>query len=230
MLEIVRIASGLMTEIELAIITECYPPSVENAVISKENNSLSEVLRTQVKFIHKHSTEVYSMRNFLNLEKARSAANEVVDVIHTLSLALQLALCTEYTVANKTRKPEIFDKKTRYNLRQINRANTDDKEISHGNDSKITYDIDISAENDVRPKPIFSSCVCNQQYCLHSKCREDCKDVCWQNYTLGRWQCEAVIGGKSVSLNEICDGKLDCFDESDENGCFEGESIKIQPS
>ncbi|XP_048004239.1 uncharacterized protein LOC125240363 isoform X2 [Leguminivora glycinivorella] len=62
-------------------------------------------------------------------------------------------------------------------------------------------------------------CVCSGQSCLLNNCTSACNNTCWQRYSLWQWGCKAVDGSRSVPLDRVCDGKVDCLNESDEKGC-----------
>ncbi|XP_032515993.2 uncharacterized protein LOC116769100 [Danaus plexippus] len=64
------------------------------------------------------------------------------------------------------------------------------------------------------------SCACKRELCI--KCTDACKRICWHKHSLSRWNCESINVSDSVSFNVLCDGKIDCFDESDEAGCDVG--------
>ncbi|CAF4906812.1 unnamed protein product [Pieris macdunnoughi] len=63
-----------------------------------------------------------------------------------------------------------------------------------------------------------TSCPCLQGPCQN--CTYPCKRICWHKSSLLNWNCESVNQSSMVPLSVICDGKIDCFDESDEKGCF----------
>lgn len=64
-------------------------------------------------------------------------------------------------------------------------------------------------------------CNCVKEHC--PDCTDACKRICRHKYNLGNWKCESINGSSAISLNSLCDGKLDCTDESDENGCDNGK-------
>lgn len=65
-------------------------------------------------------------------------------------------------------------------------------------------------------------CSCENDVCKTSDCHPRCKYVCWQRFSINRWECETYTDDFSVPLDLICDGKYDCFDKTDETSCTTG--------
>ncbi|XP_013173815.1 PREDICTED: uncharacterized protein LOC106122416 [Papilio xuthus] len=78
---------------------------------------------------------------------------------------------------------------------------------------------DVLRESALYPK----SCTCEKDRCVSRTCVKSCHEACILKYDLSRWSCPGVNGSTSVHLDTICDGKLDCYDESDEDSCSTGK-------
>lgn len=94
-------------------------------------------------------------------------------------------------------------------------------------DTRRSYDLfDLDLDNEFKESiGSTKSCNCNEELC--DNCTHYCKRICKQEFSLTNWKCESLNGADTVSLNLLCDGKLDCFDESDEKGCNSGNDELI---
>lgn len=66
---------------------------------------------------------------------------------------------------------------------------------------------------------ISKLCTCERNISISSQCRDLCSHVCSQKYQLQRWSCDSVNNSNFIPLHLICNGFLDCIDESDETEC-----------
>lgn len=68
-------------------------------------------------------------------------------------------------------------------------------------------------------------CICIREHCPN--CTDTCKRICRHKHGLAHWKCESTNGSSVISLSSLCDGRPDCIDESDENGCDTGRFENI---
>ncbi|XP_038221184.1 uncharacterized protein LOC119839067 [Zerene cesonia] len=120
----------------------------------------------------------------------RSPIKEITDVIGTLTKALDKALCSRNDI------------KSDHNLRRYNEI--------------FEEDVDLPKETKEKWPP--EACSCKDETC--SNCTSYCKRICWHRNSLTHWNCDSVNDTSVTSLNVLCDGKYDCYDESDEKECF----------
>lgn len=193
-----------MSDIEQSLSNNCYMAKIDDSLIAKQNEILRDVLRSQLKFIQKHATatptnsSVSSLRRYyIEPENVRKTVNEVALVITTLSTALEDTLCSN---------------KIEEEFRKFNDIEAIEKE----------FEQDFTSVKTSAWSP--NSCKCIEEYRV-GEYSENCESVCLQRYQLGRFQCQAVTNKKTIPLDLICDGKLDCYDEADENGCSTGRYI-----
>lgn len=94
-------------------------------------------------------------------------------------------------------------------------------------DTRRSNDLfDLDLENEFKESVgSTKSCNCNEEFC--DNCTYYCKLICKKKFSLTNWNCESLNGTDTVSLNLLCDGKLDCYDESDEKGCNSGNDESI---
>ncbi|KAJ8724291.1 hypothetical protein PYW08_015765 [Mythimna loreyi] len=208
-MEIVRKATKVMSEVESSMNRKCFTLTEESLLMS-QNQVLRDVLYTQMDFLKKHvkpsSQEIENKSAVVDEKFVKGAVNDVSRILSTLSYALDGALCA------RSSAPE------HYSHNDFRRFNDIDIEAIEGLD-------DIPKDVGWTPK----LCRCKRQFCIEPTCQAACKRVCWQRFSLNHWGCQALSGTTFVSLNVVCDGKLDCFDETDENFCkIDGTSSKFE--
>lgn len=205
-MEQVRRATRVMSEVETSLNRKCFAIT-EDSLLMSQNQVLRDVLQTQMNFLKKHVhplSKVEVQYEILDENYIKAAVSDVNKILSTLSYALDGALCARVS-----------------NLKH-----------QGNNEFRQFYDVDIDGLDEIiegSKDPGFSpkSCVCSGQFCADPPtCPAACKRVCWQRYSLNHWGCQAINGGTAVSLNVVCDGKLDCFDETDETLCQIGTHSK----
>lgn len=156
---------------------DCSSDILDKSMLLKQNKVLSGVLENQLSFLRKYSES--------KTKKVRETIREAVNVVNSLTSALENSLCSTFNTKNLALDEEDLDIETQKEA---------DQEI----------------------------CKCNGQKCLQT-CSPRCESMCFEMYGLSQFKCEAVSGEGLVSLDMVCDGKLDCYDELDEKDCSEGK-------
>ncbi|KAG6444995.1 hypothetical protein O3G_MSEX003701 [Manduca sexta] len=201
-------AGRIMSQVEAAISRQCISPSLNKQILSEQNQVLRTVLKSQLHFIEKYANPpiaelINPRRNELNKNIIKKTVNEVALVVTSLANALDGSLCAR-----------------RFGYDNIEEA-------------ALKYSGDVSADEAFDQvsgsvSGTMRSCVCNGMACANDTCIDLCEQVCWQRFSLGRWPCRSVDDSPSISLDSICDGKLDCYDETDETGCSLGSYSKFE--
>ncbi|XP_028168208.1 uncharacterized protein LOC114358438 [Ostrinia furnacalis] len=186
-------ASTIMSHIENYLSRKCVMDE-DNALLMKQNGVLYEVLQREVGFIKKYKDMNHQDNVSGDVFTFKKTLNEVAIVIKTLAVALDTSICERYS-----------------NRRRVG--------IMGNIYSPDTAGLDESSH---KPKIYLKSCKCRGSFCANVTCPEVCKRVCWHKHTLGKWSCHAVDESTAIPLDMVCDGKLDCYDESDESGCNPG--------
>ncbi|XP_063371306.1 uncharacterized protein LOC134659566 [Cydia amplana] len=94
------------------------------------------------------------------------------------------------------------------------------EEISRRNGLSLDDNVEVVQNNKKTWAPPV--CTCTGPFCLLNNCTSACNNTCWQRFSLRQLGCESVVGARSVPIDLVCDGKVDCFDESDEKQCTAG--------
>lgn len=201
----VRSASLLMSSIEHSLANHCITAKIEDSFIQKQNEILGNVLQTQLKFIQKHATATVIIanssksnlrRSYTEPDNVRKTVNEIAEVILTLSIALERTLCSS----------KVDDDTRNFNGLEDEVQQVFEHEPARTNTRSL------------------NTCQCIEEYCA-GECSEDCESICLQRYQIRRYECVAVSNKETISLDLICDGKLDCYDEADESECLTGKSF-----
>lgn len=190
----IQAATQIVAEIDLA--KNCFDNAISSSMLPQQGAILSQLLQKQVAFIEKYTHDSKSRAFFKtsSYNDILEVVTEVVAIIKSFSLSLNTALCID---VNK----EV------------------DKMISEG---ESLLDAESTSIRNVHE--MLRECDCNNHVCLKPTCPAVCKRICYQTYSLSRWACKPVKeGAAGVSLDDICDGKYDCYDKTDESNCVSGE-------
>ncbi|CAH1635806.1 unnamed protein product [Spodoptera littoralis] len=196
-MEKIRKAAAVMTDIEASINRKCFA-STNTYLLSSHNQILRDLLKTEMEMIVKKipanpkPSDSATEKPNENEVFILKRVNDVNAILSTLSYALDGTLCAH----TKIDPDQYF---------------TDFRKFNDQFDDLVERPRDLGWS----PK----SCSCKGQYCKNPQCEATCKRICWERYSLNHWGCQALNSATSVSLDTICDGKLDCFDETDESQC-----------
>ncbi|XP_049870952.1 uncharacterized protein LOC126370211 [Pectinophora gossypiella] len=199
-------ATQIMAKVELN--RYCFKSLVDNTIISRQGLLLSSILSSQVAFLKKYeskATKTNVKADEFPTEPVDEIVKEVAVVVRTFSTALNGALCAAPVENN------IIEKESPLK---------DDMEEEF---QRILHDAAWTP----------SDCKCDGAYCVNRTCVAGCKRLCYETHTLVTFRCKSLNKGQnSISLDMICDGKLDCFEEADELNCvgnglskFEGRKL-----
>ncbi|XP_059058500.1 uncharacterized protein LOC131851958 [Achroia grisella] len=189
--EKVQSATIIILEIQSKVLRTCVNTEVDNVILRKQNDVLSDVLKSQLTFIQKYSS-TKKLEEMQGNNVIKKTVNEVATVLSTLSSALEGSICP----------------------RNYSRRNAGTSERYTGLVSENVDEPDLGMP--------LKYCTCDKGFCANNTCTAICRRVCWEKYILGRFGCQAVDENSSVPLDFLCDGKLDCYDETDELGCIFG--------
>ncbi|CAK1579602.1 unnamed protein product [Parnassius mnemosyne] len=171
----------------------------ENCLSDKINetrtyrNIISDLIKAQINVVSDFQDSFQPNKEIENNEET---LKKVLDILNTIALNLSKGICSRQEKASGLVA----------SARRFNQILNEDLE-------------QIVKDGVLFPK----SCVCDKDQCISNDCIKSCKNFCILHYHLGRWSCTAVSGNSSITLNAICDGKLDCYDESDESECTTGK-------
>lgn len=183
----------------------CYHDLVDKSMLYKQNKILGDVLTSQLTFLENHSIEssgTYSRRTYnTDTHAVRQTVREAVGVVDSLTSALGMSVCPNFS-----------------NTAAVYRASNDFNLATN----KHYYDDELFVT-----QPAAEICKCSGQNCLKA-CTARCGKICYEMFTLSQFTCEAVSGEDFVSLDVVCDGKLDCYDEADEKDCSIGTLLLVR--
>lgn len=189
----IHTATKIVAEIDLA--KNCFENAIVTSMLPYQGDLLSRLLKKQIAFIEKYTRDP-NKREFLKSSPYNDiyeVVTEVVAIIKSFSISLSAALC-------------------------MNVNNEVDKLMREG---EALLDVEPTPSKSVNE--MLSDCDCNNQVCLYPTCPAVCKRICYQTYSLSRWACKPLKEGASgVSLDDLCNGKKDCLDETDESHCASG--------
>lgn len=194
-----------MDKAESHKLIDCLKYYDDTYLAKKKSESLKKVIANQVALIAHCIDSPLVKTSLKRLIRDRvvleHAANQIATVISSVSTSLDAAICSE-----QIKHFEEFDD-------VIKRVDEHDEQI-------------IEVVDDGKSEEwSFRFCKCSGRVCMPHPCNEKCKKICEHKHALGRMMCRSFNRDTSISLDLICDGKIDCEDESDENNCNEGRYL-----
>lgn len=156
---------------------------------------LKSFLKQQLDFIKKHGRNKSETYEYYGKsESIVDVAGDVLTVVRSFAMVLKGALC--------------------------------DMSVEESEHILAAYDQDLEKDFEkivLQGRWYPKSCICSGQICKDNSCPHLCKRLCFQKHSLQHWSCQTVTKNNSLSLDLVCDGKLDCYDETDEIGCATGK-------
>ncbi|XP_063632113.1 uncharacterized protein LOC134803277 isoform X1 [Cydia splendana] len=166
---------------------------VQNSVDKVVMKTRKETLTNVLKKQFEVLNSVAPIKGQKKKGKPFKKVNEIAQIVSSVEAALEGGLC----------------------IREKYKA-----EISRRNGLSLDENVEVVPNNKKTWAPPV--CTCTGQFCLLNNCTSACNNTCWQRFSLWQWQCESVVGARSVPIDLVCDGKVDCSDESDEKECTTG--------
>lgn len=208
MTEKILSAIPILSDIEQFLTTKCLQQTIDLKTFLHQHRNLQDMLKSQLRFIQNNKFIPTTVTTLIE-EESQENVDQNTDRIY-LKKSITYVVTSMTSLSNALKDNLCLSEES---MPKINKFNTR-KSFSNDTDDFKDY-------NNVKSKPTWSpkSCSCRQQFCTADDCDSRCKHVCWQKYILNRWACQSIDGDQSIPLNSICDGKLDCFDESDETAC-----------
>nr|XP_012553290.3 uncharacterized protein LOC101745994 [Bombyx mori] len=196
--ERIKGTGDIINSLEISISNKCISSDISSSIFTTQNQILHNVLKSHLIFFKSDTSSWPKYDSDFNNDTVRKISNEAALVVSSLVMAIEGSLCA----------------------RRFGLSNIDEIAIRHSDDSDPDEALD-----EVLKTASWSpnSCVCNGPVCRHYDCPALCKRLCWQRYSLKRWTCHAIDEGPSIPLDYLCDGKYDCYDETDELDCSTGE-------
>ncbi|XP_075976399.1 uncharacterized protein LOC142976751 [Anticarsia gemmatalis] len=200
-------AIEIMTDVDESISKKCLKPIVEPdfGTLSNHHFILRGMLDSQMQLIENYESvrakAPFKAHGDNDAFLMKKIIGDIGKLVTTLSYSMEGVLCL----------PQ--EEKTKF-------SNISRRGIHLKGDENMDYASELY-DHGWLPR----SCTCKGHVCKLDNCDPRCKRVCWQKYSLNHWTCQSLSGDSSISLDLVCDGKIDCYDESDETSCKKGSSI-----